>query len=39
MTVENYANNNDILEFVKEYGAKNILKCLNLKKWEIIYCF
>ena len=29
MTVENYKNNKDILEFVKNYGAKDLLKCLN----------
>lgn len=37
MTVENYTNNNDILEFVKEYGAKDILKCLNFKKMGILF--
>ncbi len=29
MTVENYKNNKDILEFVKNYGAKDLLECLN----------
>ena len=39
MTVENYTNNNDILEFVKEYSAKDILKSLNFKKWEYYLLF
>lgn len=34
MTVENYKNNKDILEFVKNYGAKDLLECLNWRKWE-----
>lgn len=34
MTVENYKNNKDILEFVKNYGAKDLLECLNWSKWE-----
>ena len=34
MTVENYKNNKDILEFVKNYGAKYLLECLNWSKWE-----
>ena len=29
MTVENYKNNKDILEFVKNQGAKGLLECLN----------
>ncbi len=29
MTVENYKNNKDILELVKNYGAKDLLECLN----------
>lgn len=34
ITVENYTNNRDILEFAKNYGAKDLLECLNLSKWE-----
>lgn len=34
ITVENYTNNRDILGFVKNYGAKDLLECLNLSKWE-----
>lgn len=29
MTVENYKNNKDILKFVKNYSAKDLLECLN----------
>ena len=34
ITVENYTNNRDILKFAKNYGAKDLLECLNLSKWE-----
>lgn len=32
ITVENYTDNRDILEFAKNYGAKDLLECLNLGK-------
>lgn len=39
ITVENYTNNRDILEFAKNYGAKDLLECLNLSKWEEYFCY